>query len=218
MKGGLGAPPSGSFTLTNTGGSAVYLAATPYFPNGIPFIAVSALPPLGPGATGVLTLSPSTQAFSLAPGRYLASIDFSNAANLSLIATRQVQLTVVPSLAHDYNGDGFGDIAWRNDANDLAIWLMQGSSIIASGQGGPVPASLTVVGQRDFNGDAKTDWLLRDASGNTSIWFLNGTQVASTAILGNIPITGRSSGPATSTAMARATFSGATAAAMSRCG
>ena len=189
MKGGLGAPPSGSFTLTNTGGSAVYLAATPYFPNGTPFIAVSALPTLGPGATSVLTLSPSAQAFSLPPGRYLASIDFSNAANLSLVTTRQVQLTVVPSLAHDYNGNGFGDIGWRNDANDLAIWLMQGSSVIASGQGGPVPASLTVVGQRDFNGDAKTDWLLRDTGGNTSIWFLNGAQVASTANLGNVPTT-----------------------------
>ncbi len=59
MQGGLGAPPSGFYTLTNSGGSAVYLAATPYFPNGIPFIAVGALPTLGPGATSPLTVTPS---------------------------------------------------------------------------------------------------------------------------------------------------------------
>jgi hypothetical protein len=187
MQGGLGAPPSGFYTLTNTGGSAVYLAATPYFPNGIPFIAVGAVPALGPGATNFLTVSPSAQAFSLPPGRYMASIDFSNAANPSLITTRQLVLTVVHSVAHDFNGDGFSDLAWRDSNGNLAIWLMQGNSVVGTGGAGPVASSWMIAGQRDFNGDTKSDWLSRDTSGNTSIWFLNGTQVNPPASLGNIP-------------------------------
>jgi hypothetical protein len=188
MKGGLGAPPSGSFTLTNTGGSAVYLAATPYFPNGIPFIAVGTVPTLGPGATSPLTLTPSAQAFSLPPGRYTASIDFSNAANLSLITTRQLVLTVVPSVAHDFNGDGFSDLVWRDTSGNLGIWLMQGNSVIATGPAGPVPPSWMIAGQRDFNGDTRSDWLSRDTtSGDTNIWFLNGTLLNPPASLGNVP-------------------------------
>jgi hypothetical protein len=187
MKGGLGAPPSGSFTLTNTGGSAVYLAATPYFPSGIPFIAVGALPTLGPGGTSPFTMTPSTQAFSLPPGRYMASIDFSNAANLSLITTRQVVLTVVPSVAHDFNGDGFSDLVWRDTNGNLGIWLMQGGNLIATGLAGPVAPSWMLAGQRDFNGDTKSDWLSHDTSGNTNIWFLNGTQLSPPASLGNVP-------------------------------
>ncbi len=185
MKGGLGAPPSGSFTLANVGGSAVYLAATPYFPSGTPFITVGAVPTLGPGATSPLTLTPNAQAFSLPPGRYIASIDFSNAANLSLVATRQLVLTVVPSVAHDFNGDGFGDLVWRDTNGNLGIWLLQGSSVIATSPAGPVAPSLMIAGQRDFNGDTKSDWLTRDTtSGNTSIWFLDGNPATS---LGNIP-------------------------------
>jgi hypothetical protein len=187
LRGGLGAPPSGALTVSNAQGSAVYLAATPYFPNGTPFFSLSVLPTLGPNASSVLGVSLNSQAFGLSHGRYTASIDFSNAADLSLVTTRQVQLTVVPSLSHDYNGDGFGDIAWRDDTNDLAIWLIQGTSVTGSGGFPPVPASTILVGQRDFDGDTKTDWLVRDTSGNTSIWFLNGTQQTSRSNLGNIP-------------------------------
>jgi hypothetical protein len=187
MKGGLGAPPSGFYTLANSGGSAVYLAATPYFPNGIPFIAVGTLPTLGPGTTSPLTVTPSAQAFSLPPGRYTASIDFSNAADLSLITTRQLMLTVVHSVAHDFNGDGFSDLVWRDNNGNLAIWLMQGNAVIANGPAGPVAPLWMIAGQRDFNGDTKTDWLSRDTSGNTNIWFLNGTQLNPPASLGNIP-------------------------------
>jgi hypothetical protein len=187
MHGGLGAPPSGFYTLTNSGGSAVYLAATPYFPNGVPFIAVGALPTLGPNATSPLTVTPSTQAFSLPPGRYMAYIDFSNAADLSLLATRLLVLTVVYSVAHDFNGDGFSDLVWRDGNGNLAIWLLQGNNVIATGPAGPVAPSWMIAGQRDFNGDTRSDWLSRDTSGNTNIWFLNGTQLTPPASLGNIP-------------------------------
>ena len=170
MKGGLGAPPSGSFTLANVGGSAVYLAATPYFPSGTPFITVGAVPTLGPGATSPLTLTPNAQAFSLPPGRYIASIDFSNAANLSLVATRQLVLTVVPSVAHDFNGDGFGDILWRNSTTtDVGIWLMDGTQRLSPPANlGATPSAWSIVGTGDFNGDGFSDLLWRNRRTATS--------------------------------------------------
>jgi hypothetical protein len=187
MQGGLGSPPSGVFAVGNAGGGMVYLAATPYYLNGVPFFSLSALPPFGPNGGTYLTVTLSAQAFSLPPGRYAGSIDFSNAAQIGLVVTRPVQLTVVRSVAHDFNGDGFSDLVWRDSSGNLAIWLMQGNAVIATGGAGPVPPSWSLVGQRDFNGDTKTDWISRDTSGDTTIWYLNGTQVSAPNSLGNIP-------------------------------
>jgi probable HAF family extracellular repeat protein len=88
---------------------------------------------------------------------------------------------------HDYNGDGYSDIAWRDGSGDLALWLMNGATVSSSGGVSGLPSTLMIVGHRDFNGDGKADLLWRDSSGNTSIWFMNGTTVASTASVGNVP-------------------------------
>jgi hypothetical protein len=89
---------------------------------------------------------------------------------------------------HDFNGDGYSDIAWRDGSGDTAIWLMNGTTVLSSGGIGTVPTTWSIVGQRDFNGDDMADLLWHDTSGNTAIWFMNGTTVASTANVGNIPI------------------------------
>jgi hypothetical protein len=88
--------------------------------------------------------------------------------------------------AHDFNGDGKSDIAWRDTSGNTALWLMNGGSVLSSGGLGAVPTTWSIVGQRDFNGDGKADLLWRDTSGNTAMWFLNGAQVSSSAGLGNI--------------------------------
>jgi VCBS repeat protein len=188
-QGGGGSPPSGVFTVSNPGGSAVYLAATPYFPGGVAFFTLSALPSLGPQATNNLVVTLNSAAFSLPPGRYTANIDFSNAGALSLITTRQVQLTVVSSIPHDFNGDGWSDIAWRNTNGDAAIWLMTVNTngvaqILSAADHGIVPNAWQLVGQRDFNGDGMADLLWSNTNGNTSIWLMNGTTVSSTFNLG----------------------------------
>jgi hypothetical protein len=90
---------------------------------------------------------------------------------------------------HDFNGDGFSDIAWRDFRGNTAIWLMNGATILSLGELGLVPTSFSIVGQRDFDGDGKADLLWRDTLGDTSIWFMNGTQVASAASVGNVPPT-----------------------------
>ena len=88
---------------------------------------------------------------------------------------------------HDFNRDGYSDIAWRNTNFDLAIWLMNGTTVLSSPDLGNVPSSWTVVGQRDFNGDGHADLLWRNSDGDLAIWFMNGTTVLSSPDLGNVP-------------------------------
>ena len=74
---------------------------------------------------------------------------------------------------HDFNGDGFSDILWRDNIGDLAVWLMSGAQVLqSSGLGNVSFATWSIVGQRDFNGDGYSDILWRDVAGNTSIWFM----------------------------------------------
>ena len=86
----------------------------------------------------------------------------------------------------------------------------------------PTGFSITVGGKpaaaHDFNGDGKSDIAWRDSSGNVALWLMNGTQSCKPRSLEIVRPRLRSSDSATSTATARATFSGATPAAMSRCG
>jgi hypothetical protein len=86
----------------------------------------------------------------------------------------------------DFNGDGMGDLLWRDASGDTAIWLMNGATVASSAAIGNMPTTWSVVGTGDFNGDGKADLLWRDTSGDTAIWFMNGTTVASSAALGNI--------------------------------
>jgi phospholipase C len=72
-------------------------------------------------------------------------------------------------VAHDFNGDGRSDIAWRDGSGNLAFWLMNGAAILSTGGVSAVPSIWSMVGQRDFNGDGKTDLLWQDTSGNTAM-------------------------------------------------
>jgi hypothetical protein len=87
----------------------------------------------------------------------------------------------------DFNGDGIGDILWQDTSGNLAVWLMNGATVLSSAGLGNVPTVWSVVGIGDFNGDGNSDILWRDSGGDTSIWFMNGTQVASSAGVANIP-------------------------------
>ena len=87
---------------------------------------------------------------------------------------------------HDFSGDGMSDIFWRNTSGNLAVWLMNGSTVSQSVGFGALPSSFSVIGQKDFDGDGKADVLWRDSSGNVSMWFMNGTAVSSAAAVGNL--------------------------------
>jgi Alpha/beta hydrolase domain/FG-GAP-like repeat len=88
--------------------------------------------------------------------------------------------------SHDLNGDGASDIVWMDGSGNFAVWLMDGSSILAAQPIGTLP-TWTLVGQRDFNGDGMADLLWRDGSGNVAMWFMQGGAVLSSSGLGNVP-------------------------------
>ncbi|KJU84017.1 FG-GAP repeat-containing protein [Candidatus Magnetobacterium bavaricum] len=79
----------------------------------------------------------------------------------------------------DFNGDGYSDILWRNTrTGDVAIWLMNGSSITAGTfvvQGVSLDWSIKAVG--DFNGDGKSDILWQNTTGDVYIWLIDGTTI-----------------------------------------
>jgi hypothetical protein len=88
---------------------------------------------------------------------------------------------------HDFNGDSYSDIAWRDTSGNTAVWLMIATQVLSTGGLGTVPLIWSSVGQRDFNGDGMADLLWRDTNGDTAMWFMTGTSVSSTASVGNIP-------------------------------
>ena len=69
----------------------------------------------------------------------------------------------------DFNGDGQGDLLWRDSSGNIAVWLMNGATVMSSAALGNVPTTWMVVGTRDFDGDGMADILWRDNLGNTSI-------------------------------------------------
>ncbi len=94
--------------------------------------------------------------------------------------------------SHDFNADGHGDIFWRDTSGNMAIWEMNGTTILNPSTAGPRRCAdhvWSIVGQHDFNGDGKPDILWRDTSGNLAIWEMNGTTILNlnTAGLGNVP-------------------------------
>jgi hypothetical protein len=93
-------------------------------------------------------------------------------------------VNAVMTATHDYNGDGMSDIAWRDGSGNMASWLMNAASVIASPTFGETPLSWTLTGQRDLNGDGTADWLWRDSAGNLAVWFMNGAAISSAATIG----------------------------------
>ena len=131
----------------------------------------------------LLASDATTLMSQLAAGNVLTSGFTPTAADANFANNILCGLTV----AHNFNGDAFSDILWRDTSGDLAVWLMNGGTITQSAGVGTVPGNFSVVGQKDFNGDGNADILWRDTTGNVSMWFMNGAAVASTAAVGNVP-------------------------------
>jgi ELWxxDGT repeat protein len=84
----------------------------------------------------------------------------------------------------DFNHDGRADILWRNGNGNVAIWLMDGTTVTAgsgistSGGAAVTPdASWHVVEIGDFNGDSNADILWRSDTGAMAEWLMNGSTI-----------------------------------------
>lgn len=105
---------------------------------------------------------------------------------------RQVTITqagaslVVDSrtFAGDFNGDGRSDVLLQHASGDVAIWLMNGFTIIGSAVIASPGASWRVVGAGDVSGDGRGDILLQNAStGDVAIWLVSELTITASAIV-----------------------------------
>jgi VCBS repeat protein len=87
----------------------------------------------------------------------------------------------------DFNSDGKSDILYRDGTGDVAITLMNGTTISTTAVVGQVPNSWSIAETGDFNGDGMSDILLRDNFGNVGVWLMNGTTVSKAASIGSAP-------------------------------
>jgi hypothetical protein len=89
----------------------------------------------------------------------------------------------------DFNGDGNGDVLWRNTSTGNAlVWLLDGPEILAAQSIGAPPLVWEIAGTGDFNGDGKTDLLWRNSgNGAMLIWQMDGFDVAASGSIGAVP-------------------------------
>jgi uncharacterized repeat protein (TIGR01451 family) len=93
------------------------------------------------------------------------------------------------SNTHDFNGDGFSDILWRQTSGTnrgVALWLMNNVPPSAAGLGS-LPANWIVAGARDLNGDGFSDILWSADNGGIGLWLMNGATIKSTVGVGTLP-------------------------------
>ncbi len=94
--------------------------------------------------------------------------------------------TGTPALA-DLDGSGTTDLIWQNTQDgSTAIWLMNGTTISATGFPGGVPEAWKIAGVGDVNGDGKGDVIWRNGtSGTVAVWLMNGVSVTSVGFPGS---------------------------------
>ncbi|WP_437945738.1 VCBS repeat-containing protein [Sorangium sp. So ce296] len=81
----------------------------------------------------------------------------------------------------DANFDGMGDVVWNNpEQNLMAVWLMEGSQLLAPGPviPGPLGDGWIVVTANDFSGDGEADVLWTNGEqGLMAIWLMDGSRL-----------------------------------------
>jgi hypothetical protein len=91
---------------------------------------------------------------------------------------------------YDFNGDGKGDIVFRNNSTgQVAVWLMDGSTILSTGIPGSVSLVWVIAGLGDVDGDGKSDIVWRNNSdGATAVWLMDGVNLVSAVFPGGVSL------------------------------
>jgi uncharacterized delta-60 repeat protein len=112
--------------------------------------------------------------------------DGSTANNLSDVAS--TALSMPRQQTNDFSGNGHSGILWQHTDGTVAIWSMNGTSLVsgASVAFNPGPSWHT-IGSGDFNGDGKADILWQGVDGSPAIWLMDGTNILSGANVGLNP-------------------------------
>ncbi|MGN7918322.1 reprolysin-like metallopeptidase [Lysobacter sp. 22409] len=99
---------------------------------------------------------------------------FASAAGFDMVSTYDV------GAVGDFNGDGRGDVLWKNEAERfLVLWLSSGGGYTQQVVGGFEP-DMTLVGSGDVNGDGRHDLIWRSLAGSRlRVWLMQANQVAS---------------------------------------
>ena len=93
------------------------------------------------------------------------------------------------STSYDFNGDGKADLVWRNTGGTVAVWLLNGSTLLSSGIVSGVPSDWVIVGVGDVSGDGKSDLVWRNTStGTVFVWLMNGVNIASSGSPADVPL------------------------------
>ena len=91
------------------------------------------------------------------------------------------------NVPHDMNADHKADLVWRNiRTGATAVWLMNGTTIAASGFPGGVPLAWQIAGVGDVNADGKADVIWRNmSSGSVAVWVMNGVTISTVGFPGS---------------------------------
>jgi len=77
----------------------------------------------------------------------------------------------------DFNGDGKGDILFRDTEGRVKVWLMNGTTIIKDYDLPDTDKRWRYFASGDFNGDGTTDIAWQQPDGTLVVWLLNATNV-----------------------------------------
>ena len=78
-------------------------------------------------------------------------------------------------------------ILWQHANGALAVWRMDGGSILGEAYPGVVDGSWQIKGTGDFDGDGRSDILWRDRNGQLAIWFRGDATAAAYPPYRNVP-------------------------------
>jgi sugar lactone lactonase YvrE len=85
--------------------------------------------------------------------------------------------TRTPAVYHDFNGDSFEDLVWRDTTTGaVTIWLMNGTGMASSVSAGTIDTAWRLAGEADMNNDGQPDIVWQNTqTGEFGYWAMNGT-------------------------------------------